>query len=302
MGSLQDPKPVKPEQDNSSNVSSYQPLFYVQRMPLEFGSKVLVMGILNVTPNSFSDGGRFVDPDAIASQIEEMLQAGADIIDVGGESTRPYAEPVSTAEELGRVLPAIRMIRERSTVPVSIDTTKAEVARQALAAGADIINDISALRFDRAMVSLVRETGVPVIIMHMQGTPSDMQVAPHYDNVVREIKEFFLERLAWAAENGVPGERFIIDPGIGFGKTVGHNLSILKRAGEFAELGCPVMIGHSRKSFIGKLLGIEVDARDVATAAISALCVQKGVAILRVHDVEKTVQAVRLAEAINGAA
>jgi dihydropteroate synthase len=270
-------------------------------MHLEFGSKVLIMGILNVTPDSFSDGGRFLAESSIATQIDTMVEAGADIIDVGGESTRPFAEPVSIAEELDRVLPAIRMIRQRSSIPISIDTTKAEVARRALAEGADIINDISALRFDRDMISLVRETEVPVIIMHMQGTPSDMQVDPHYDDVVSEIKDFFEERLAWAEENGISRNRFIIDPGIGFGKAVGHNLSILKRVAEFAELGCPVLIGHSRKSFIGKLLGAELDTRDVATAAISALCAQQGVSILRVHDVEKTVQAVRLAEAINRA-
>ena len=269
-------------------------------MYLKFGPKVLVMGILNVTPDSFSDGGRFFTENTIAAQVDTMVKAGADIIDVGGESTRPFAEPVSIAEELDRVLPAIRLIRQRSAVPISIDTTKAEVARRALAEGADIINDISALRFDRDMVTLVRKTEVPVIIMHMQGTPADMQVAPHYDDVVADIKDFFQERLTWASENGVPGKRFILDPGIGFGKTVEHNLSILKHVAEFSELGCPVMIGHSRKSFIGKLLGLEVDARDVATAAISALCVLKGVSILRVHDVEKTVQAVRLAEAIGG--
>jgi dihydropteroate synthase len=271
-------------------------------MHLEFGSKVLVMGILNVTPDSFSDGGRFFAESSIATQIDTMVEAGADIIDVGGESTRPFAQPVSIAEELDRVLPAIRMIRQRSSIPISIDTTKAEVARNSLAEGVGIINDISALRFDPDMISLVRETAVEVIIMHMQGIPSDMQVDPSYDNVVLEIKDFFEERLTWAEENGVSRKRFVIDPGIGFGKTVDHNLTILKRAAEFTELGCPVLIGHSRKSFIGKLLGAEVDARDVATAAISALCAAKGVSILRVHDVEKTVQAVRLAEAINGAA
>ncbi len=267
----------------------------------EIGSRVLVMGILNVTPDSFSDGGRFLAEKSIGVQVDTMLRDGADIIDVGGESTRPFAAPVTVAEELDRVLPAIRLIRQRSAIPISIDTTKADVARAALAEGADIINDISALRFDAKMLTLVRETDVPVIIMHMQGTPSDMQVAPRYDDVVAEIKEFFAARLAWAAENGVARQRFVIDPGIGFGKTVEHNLSILKRAAEFTELGCPVLIGHSRKSFIGKLLGADVDARDVATAAISALCAQKGVAVLRVHDVGMTVQAVRLAAAINGA-
>jgi len=270
-------------------------------MRLEFGSKVLVMGILNVTPDSFSDGGRFFSNSDIAAQIDIMVESGADIIDVGGESTRPYAEPLSIEDELARVLPAIRLIRQRYPIPISIDTTKAEVARKALDEGADIINDISALRFDQNMISLVRETEVPVIIMHMQGTPSDMQVDPHYDDVVVEIKDFFKERIAWAAENGVSGKRLIIDPGIGFGKTVEHNLSILRRVSEFSELGCPVLIGHSRKAFIGKLLNTEVDERDVASAAISALCTMKGVSILRVHDVGKTVQAVRMAEAINKA-
>jgi dihydropteroate synthase len=270
-------------------------------MHLDIGSKVLVMGILNVTPDSFSDGGRFFSRTAIADQIEKLLGSGADIIDVGGESTRPYSDPVSAEDELERVLPAIRLIRERSSIPVSIDTTKAEVARGALKEGADIINDISALRFDRDMVSLARESGAPVIMMHMQGTPSDMQVEPHYDDVVADIKDFFRERLAWAEKNGISSEKIIIDPGIGFGKTVAHNLTILRRLEEFSELGCPVLIGHSRKSFIGKLLGSEVDERDAATAAISALCVMKGVSILRVHDVAMNVEAVRLTEAIKQA-
>jgi dihydropteroate synthase len=270
-------------------------------MPLEFGSKVQVMGILNVTPDSFSDGGRFKDAESIGSQVDAMVRAGADIIDVGGESTRPFAEPVSAADELDRVLPAIRLIRQRSAIPISIDTTKAEVAREALAEGADIINDISALRFDPQMVSLVRETEVPVIMMHMQGTPSDMQLAPHYDDVISEIKLFFAERLAWAFANGIARKRFVLDPGIGFGKTVGHNLTILKRAAELTELGCPVLIGHSRKSFIGKLLGLDVYERDVATAVISALCAEKGISILRVHDVRMTVQALQLAEAVRQA-
>jgi dihydropteroate synthase len=265
---------------------------------LEFGSRVQVMGILNVTPDSFSDGGRFMNDRAIEAQVGKMIAAGADIIDVGGESSRPFADPVSLEEELARVLPAIKIIRKNHAIPVSIDTTKAHVASKALQAGANIINDISALRFDPEMIDLARETDVPVIIMHMLGTPTDMQISPVYDDVVAEIKVFFADRLHWAAENGVEQSRFIIDPGIGFGKTVAHNLIILKRIAEFNELDCPVLIGHSRKSFIGKLLDSEVDDRDVASAAVSALCAASGAAILRVHDVAKTVQAVRLAEAI----
>ncbi len=274
----------------------------VAAMHLQLGSRALIMGILNVTPDSFSDGGRFLGADAIGSQVKAMVEAGADIIDVGGESSRPFAEAVSVEEELARVLPAIRQIRNRSTIPISIDTTKAEVAAKALAAGADIINDISALRFDPEMISLVAKTEAPVIIMHMQGTPADMQLDPHYNDVITEIREFFRERLAWATTKGIENKRFIIDPGIGFGKTVAHNLTILKHLADLQELGCPLLLGHSRKAFIGRLLGKEVDERDVATAAISALCAAGGVSILRVHDVGMTVQAVRLAEAINNAA
>ncbi len=267
----------------------------------ELGSRVLVMGILNVTPDSFSDGGLFFNNSSFAVQVDTMVDEGADIIDVGGESTRPFADPVSVQEELDRVLPAIRLIRQRYSIPISIDTTKAEVARRALEEGADIINDISALRFDRDMAAVAAESKAPVIMMHMQGTPSDMQVDPHYDDVVGDIREFFSERLAWAEENGVPAGRIVIDPGIGFGKTVEHNLSILRRLDEFSGLGCPVLVGHSRKSFIGKILGTEVGERDTATAAISALCVLKGVSVLRVHDVAKSIEAVRLAEAIKNA-
>jgi dihydropteroate synthase len=259
---------------------------------------VRIMGILNVTPDSFSDGGRFVTEEAIRSRVEEMVVAGVDIIDVGGESTRPFAEPVPVPEELGRVLRAITVIRRHYDIPISIDTTKATVAREALAAGADIINDISALRFDPAMISLVRSTQAPVVIMHMQGTPADMQVQPSYNDVVPEIISFLENRLQWAMKMGVPRNRFIVDPGIGFGKTVTHNLQILKRLDEFAVLGCPVLVGHSRKSFIGKVLGREVDDREIGTATVSVLAMLHGAAILRVHDVVSTVQAVKMAAAV----
>jgi len=260
--------------------------------------RVRVMGILNVTPDSFSDGGRFTGEAAMAARVESMVAAGADIIDVGGESTRPFAEPVPLAEELARVLPAIRLIRRHHDIPVSIDTTKAEVARRALEAGAGIVNDVSALRFDPAMVELLRETGVPAVLMHMLGSPRDMQIDPVYQDVVGEISAFFAERLAWAESRGLDRSRLILDPGIGFGKTVQHNLTILKHLADFHRLGCPILIGHSRKAFIGKILERDIVDRDTATAALSALCVRDGVAILRVHDVDKTVQAVRLAEAI----
>ncbi len=261
-------------------------------------SLVRVMGIINVTPDSFSDGGIFFDPAAAKEQADELVAAGADLLDVGGESTRPYADPVSLEQELARVIPVIQAIRAHHTLPISIDTTKAEVARQALAAGAGIINDISALRSDPQMIDLVRQTDVPLIIMHMQGTPADMQQAPSYTDVVAEICDFFRERLAWLEGQGVDLERVTIDPGIGFGKSQAHNLTLLKHLSSLTALGRPVLLGHSRKRFIGELTGLPPGERDQATAVLSALAVAQGVSIIRVHDVAATRQAVRLAEAV----
>ncbi|MFA7382261.1 MAG: dihydropteroate synthase [Desulfurivibrionaceae bacterium] len=257
------------------------------------------MGILNVTPDSFSDGGRFTQAEAISAQVEAMLAVGTDLIDVGGESTRPYAEPVSENEELRRVLPAIACIRAlHGSIPVSIDTTKAEVAHQALMAGADIINDVSALRFDPAMIEVAVTHEAPVILMHMRKTPKDMQDNPVYADIIQEIIDFLAERISWATEQGLDRKRIIIDPGLGFGKTVAHNLTILKNLRMFKSLGCPLLVGHSRKGFIGALLAIETQNRDLATALLSSYCATQGADILRVHDVEKTMQAVRLHEAI----
>ena len=257
------------------------------------------MGILNVTPDSFSDGGQFTDQDTIDTQVVQMLADGVDIIDVGGESTRPFAEPVTEEEELQRVIPAIKAIRRiSSTIPISIDTSKAAVARSALAAGADMVNDISALGKDPEMIRVIQKYDGPVIIMHMQGTPKDMQVNPEYDDIVAEIKVFFRERTSWMEQQGISLERIIIDPGIGFGKTLNHNLTILRSIGSLTELGFPVLIGHSRKSFFDMLLNLPVEERDCPSAVVSALCVNQNVDILRVHDVRKTVAAVRLAEAL----
>jgi len=263
------------------------------------GPRPLVMGILNVTPDSFSDGGRFTREEALSAQIRTMLDNGVDIIDVGGESTRPYAEPVSKDEELRRVLPAIACIRAlHQSIPVSIDTTKAEVARQALEAGADIINDVSGLRFDPEMIRIAVAHGAPVILMHMRKTPKDMQDQPVYDDVIREITEFLSERISWATGQGLDRERIIVDPGLGFGKTVEHNLAILRHLRAFKKLGCPLLVGHSRKGFIGKILTLETQERDLATALLSSYCATQGADILRVHDVKSTMQAVRLHEAI----
>ncbi len=262
---------------------------------------IRIMGILNVTPDSFSDGGQFDSEASACSQAEALLASGADILDIGGESTRPFAEPVSAEEELLRVIPAIRAIRKVSSIPISIDTTKAEVARQALEAGADIINDISALRKDPEMLGLVQETSVPVIIMHMQGTPGDMQVKPEYQNVVAEIIDFFEERLAWLEDQGIDPGRITLDPGIGFGKTLSHNLSILKHLAELKSLGRPLLLGHSRKRFIADITGLDVAERDLPTAVVSALAAESGVDILRVHNVAATRQALQMAAAIRQA-
>lgn len=260
--------------------------------------KPQIMGILNATPDSFSDGGNFTSEQAINAQIEQMLAQGADIIDVGGESTRPFAEPVSEQDELQRVIPVIKAIRTSSTIPISIDTTKAAVAKAALDAGATMVNDISALRQDPEMVNIVKGYDEPVIIMHMQGSPEDMQVAPKYDDVLVDIAEFFKERTNWMQSQGIAQERIIIDPGIGFGKTLEHNLTILKNIATIKQLGFPVLIGHSRKSFFDKLLKIPVDQRDCPSAIVSAFCTQQEADILRVHDVGKTVTAAQLAMAL----
>jgi dihydropteroate synthase len=252
------------------------------------------MGILNITPDSFSDGGTLAGMEAVIRRVEEMIRAGVDIFDVGGESTRPFADPVSAEEEMARVLPVIELIRQMSDKPVSIDTTKAAVAEAAVAAGARIINDVSALRHDPAMIEVARKTTGPVIIMHMQGTPGDMQVDPRYDDVVGDIMDFFAERIAWLAGQGIDRDRIIIDPGIGFGKTVDHNLELLKNIAVFKGHGCRVMIGHSRKSFLGKTLGLDITSRDCATAILSFYCLGRGADILRVHDVALTRQAVLL--------
>lgn len=256
------------------------------------------MGILNVTPDSFSDGGRFMSEQAIAKGAEQIIKAGADIIDVGGESTRPFASPVLVDEELGRVIPAVKAIRRISNIPISIDTTKSRVAEQALDAGADIVNDISAMRFDPNMTHVVRDRQCPVVIMHMQGTPEDMQIKPSYSDVISETIAFFRERLTSLADQGIDPKKIIIDPGIGFGKSLAHNLAILKNTSAYQVLNCPILIGHSRKSFLCALLGQDLEERDQPTAVISGLLAQRQVSIIRVHDVKKTRQALRLAEAI----
>ena len=257
--------------------------------------RTLVMGILNVTPDSFFDGGRHPDVVAGVGHALEMVHDGADIIDVGGESSRPGAAPVPVEVELARVVPVIAGIREKSEVLISIDTTKARVAREALAAGATIVNDISALRFDPEMASVVADAGAFVVLMHMQGTPRTMQENPIYTDPVAEIKAFFADRMEAAVRAGIPESRIILDPGIGFGKRLEHNLAILRGIGSFLELGAPVLIGLSRKSFLGEILDLPAEERLVGTIAANAVAVRNGADIIRVHDVKEGRETVEVA-------
>lgn len=265
------------------------------------GFPVKIMGVLNVTPDSFSDGGSYFNLEDSLNQAEKLIEAGADILDVGGESTRPFADPVGTEEELARVIPVIEGIRARHSIPLSIDTYKARVAADALAAGADIINDIWALRKDPTMIDLCRETEAPIIIMHMQGTPETMQVKPRYNDVVEDILSFFSERLEWITANGVKRNRLILDPGIGFGKSLAHNLSIIKHLNKLNQFQLPVLLAHSRKRFLGEITKKEKEGeRDQATAVVAALCAGD-VAMVRVHDVAATREALNVAQAIASA-
>jgi dihydropteroate synthase len=250
-------------------------------LPLE---RPLVMGILNVTPDSFSDGNRFFTLDGAVERALELEREGADIIDIGGESTRPHAPAVGLAEELRRVVPVIEALAGRLKVPISVDTYKAEVARAACAAGAEIVNDVSGLRFDPAMAQTVAGADAGVVIMHTRGTPEEMQADTRYDDLIGEVKRYLWDSLALAREAGIRASRIAIDPGIGFGKSVQGNLELIRRLSEFQDLGCPILVGPSRKSFIGTVLGSGKD-RLFGTAAAVAVSVLNGASIVRVHDV-----------------
>jgi len=262
------------------------------------------MGVVNVTPDSFSDGGKYFDAPAAVAHAEELIRDGADLLDVGGESSRPGADPVPLDEELRRVIPVIQeLARRHPSVPLSIDTTKAEVARRAMRAGASLLNDISALRFDPGMAAVARETDVPVVLMHMQGNPRTMQTAPSYIDVVREIGSFFRERLAFAEKTGIAADRLLLDPGIGFGKTLDHNLQILKNLRALAEIGRPLVLGLSRKTFIARLLAdgekiLSPQERSEGSLAGHLWAAAQGAHILRVHDVRGTRRALRVWQAI----
>ena len=260
----------------------------LQQILPDLGKRTLVMGVLNVTPDSFSDGGRFFSKDEAVKHGLQMAADGADVIDVGGESTRPGSEPVEEEEELRRVLPVVQELSKKVNVPISIDTCKARVARECLEAGAQIINDVSAMRVDARMVEVVREFECPIVLMHMKGEPKTMQADPVYARgVVREVMEFLRERIEFSVAKGIDSANIIVDPGIGFGKTLEHNLELLRGLRELKGLGRPLLVGTSRKSFIGKLTGLPEGERLEGTIASVVYSVAQGADIVRVHDVSE---------------
>jgi len=273
---------------------------------MELGERTCVMGILNITPDSFSDGGRFFNTETALIHAEKMARAGADIIDIGGESTRPFSDPVSPEEEADRVLPVIEKLLARIDIPISIDTTRASVARQALGAGAAVVNDISGLRVDPDIAEVAARHGAPLILMHMKGTPKTMQAHPQYDNLIHEVRAFLETAIATAQAAGVPKNSIIADPGIGFGKTISHNLCLINRLGAFEPLDVPILVGSSRKSFIRSLLKKngqpDIDPTlpqvETGTQATVAAAILRGAHIVRVHDVESTVATARIVDAI----
>ncbi len=267
------------------------------RYTLHLGGKTLLIGILNATPDSFSDGGMYYSEPNAVKRCLELARDGSDIVDIGGESTRPGSKAVDAEEEIRRTVPVIREAAPGLSAPISIDTHRAAVARAALEAGASMINDISSLR-DPGMAAVAAEYAVPIVLMHMQGTPETMQAHPHYDDVVDDIKSFFSERIEFAVKHGIREDRIIIDPGIGFGKNLQHNLEIFRRLDEFLEFGRPVLVGPSRKSFIGMVTGASVKDRLMGTAASAVTSILKGARILRVHDVKEIRDAADIADAI----
>lgn len=276
------------------NLPSIVTSWRLRTRTLQLGRCPRLMGIVNVTPDSFSDGGKFLNFDAAVTHALRLVDEGADLLDIGGESTRPYSQPVTVDEELRRVIPVIEQVIKRTAVPISIDTTKAAVAREAIAAGAEIINDITGLEGDVEMPRTARESGAAVVAMHMRGTPQTMQDDPRYVDVVAEIHEYLRLRRDRLVAAGIEADRIALDPGIGFGKTHEHNLTLAANCGRFLDLGCPLLVGHSRKGFIGKLLGGGDVDRTFGTLGVSLALALQGVHLLRVHDVAATRQALTL--------
>ncbi|HEY5894190.1 MAG TPA: dihydropteroate synthase [Chthoniobacterales bacterium] len=276
-------------------------MWKIQDRTIAFGRRGAIMGIVNATPDSFSDGGQFLDPDAAVEHALNLVAEGAEFIDVGGESTRPRATPVDADEEKRRVLPVIAGLRKKSDVLISVDTYKPEVAEAAIRAGANIINNIAGFGGHDEMLDVVNKTGAGIVCMHMQGNPGNMQQSPRYDDVVRDVKTFFDAKLTSAIVAGIDPERVVFDPGIGFGKTLEHNLTLLRHLPSLRVADRPILVGVSRKSFIGKVLGSEkMEDRFWPTVAMTAFCAQNGADILRVHDVRANYYALRMMEAIRG--
>lgn len=265
---------------------------------LQFNRRTLVMGILNVTPDSFSDGGKYINRDDAINHGIKLAAEGSDIVDIGGESTRPGAEPLSLEDELNRVIPVIKELAKEVQIPISIDTYKSEVAREALDAGASIINDISGLKSDDKMAGIAAEYDVPVVVMHIKGTPRDMQINPHYENMISEVRNSLAESVNIALNAGVDKNKIIVDPGIGFGKDLMDNFSLIKNLDYFKSLGHFILIGPSRKSFLWKTLDVSPDETIEATAAAVTACIMAGADIVRIHDVKEVMNAVKVADLI----
>jgi len=276
-----------------NNIPKRAEYWQLKTQILRFGQLPAIMGIVNVTPDSFSDGGQFFSPQAAIDQALQLVEQGADILDIGGESTRPYSTPVDAVEELRRVLPVIEAVCRQTEIPVSIDTSKALVAHAAIAAGAQIINDVTGLEKDPQMIEVALQSRAGVCAMHMQGSPQTMQDNPTYRNVVEEIYEYLLRRKKWLLGAGIDGQRICLDPGIGFGKTHEHNIELVRNCRRFLDLETPILVGHSRKGFIAKIIGDKDADRTAATLGISVALALAGVQILRVHDVQATCHALR---------
>jgi dihydropteroate synthase len=286
--------------DRTTHGPADSAIFRFRGGSFDLSARTHIFGILNVTPDSFSDGGKFTDLDSALRQTEKMVSEGADMIDVGGESTRPFAEAVDESTEIKRVVPVISAVAKRFKTPISIDTYKASVAQAAVDAGARVINDISALRFDPGMGEVAAKHATGVIMMHMKGTPRNMQEDPHYVDVMSEIRSFLASAIKRARSYGVGFERMIVDPGIGFGKKLEHNLSILRNLSDLSQLGRPILVGPSRKSFIGLLTNRPVDERLSGTLAAVTACILNGASAVRVHDVGEAKEAAAIADAILG--
>jgi len=266
----------------------------------EIGTKrPLLMGIVNVTPDSFSDGGLYFETKKAIARARELEMEGADIVDIGGESSRPFSQPITLEEEFRRVIPVIKAIAPELKIPISIDTYKAKIAQAAIEAGAKIINDISALRFDKDMAKVAADYKTPIVLMHMRGTPRDMQINPYYDDVLKEVYDFLEKRIDYALAQGIEKGQIAIDPGIGFGKRLEDNLRLIKHLPLFKDLGQPVLLGPSRKAFIGKVLNIDVPARrDIGTLGVVALATLLGADVIRVHAVKEARQIIKIVKAI----